>query len=147
MDVGTEMATNPFYSELFWGAFSSNTVAHSGSDMVFFAMLYFGGFTMTLAATLAILGATLGMLVNLALGLVFSKVQDAGVSKLEAELYSKWQRRANALMPFIGIFSFIPLVSVLVVIAGFFRVNRKVAVASILFGQATYYDYYLSTVS
>lgn len=129
------------YIDVLVDALGNTTLWAFTSQAHYYAMLAFGEGDLTLATVMATIGASLGAFANYGVGRLFSVFQFNGVSKIKQTAYDAWQKRFTYAVLFIGAFSWIHLVGVLVVACGFLRVPVKFAFPSLVLGQVIYYCY------
>lgn len=134
-----------FYFDIFVESAFAASIIPFHSDPTFFAMRSFGGYDLTLAALVAVLGSTLGAIFNFMLGYLLLKIYDSVKNKKETTvtLYSKYSSYFSKYFIFALFFSFMPLLNFLVIAAGFFAVRARVAIPIVMAGQAARYTYYL----
>lgn len=121
----------------------STTLWNFTTDVSFFAMQAFGGFDMKLAFFCAVLGASIGSLINYGLGHLASVCQFNGLSVIPQEKYEHWRRYGIYAVPIIGLLSWIHLVGAAVFALGFLRVKALYVLPFLIAGQAVYYGYHL----
>ena len=109
------------------------------SDIRFFSMLYFGGYDMTIPAICASIGASVGVCINYALGMLLSPFQGNGVSVIPQEKYDLWKKRLTLFAPAIGLLSWFFLLWIVVFAAGFFRTPFWRLAFWLAIGQTAYY--------
>ena len=117
----TEKGMEQQYIDVLVDALGNKTLWAFTSEVRYFAMLGFGEADVVLATVMALIGACLGSFINYGIG------------------------RAFSICLFIGIFSWIHLVGVLVAAAGFLKVPAKFALPSLVLGQVLYYGYQYGT--
>ena len=132
------------YIDVLVDALGNKTLWAFTSEVRYFAMLSFGEADSVLATVMALIGACLGSFINYGIGRAFSVCQTNGISKIKPDVYDKWRGRFTYAILFIGIFSWIHLVGVLVAAAGFLKVPAKFALPSLVLGQVLYYGYQYS---
>ena len=113
------------------------------SEPTFFAMFYFGGFNMPLAAALAVLGASLGQSFNWYAGHLLLKSHRKRPFKVSEYWYNRCTQLYGKYGALLLFFSWLPLMKLLVVAAGFLNVRFRFALPLIFAGNVVAYGYYL----
>ena len=116
------------------------------SEPTFFAMASFGGFDMRLAAGLAVLGGTLGMGFNWAVGRGLLALHRKKSFRVNEYWYAKLQAFFNGYGgAILLLLSWLPLLKFALVAAGFLNVRWwRYALPLLVVGHAAGYGYYLT---
>ena len=123
-----------FYEEA-W----ANSMLPFASNATFTAMKMFGGHFMHLAVIIATLGATLGLLFNWFLGKLLQNLHTKSKLHLSPEHYSQAVTIFNKYGIFLLLLSWLPLMKIVLIFAGFLNTRLKVALPLAAFGQFAYY--------
>lgn len=106
------------------------------SEATLYAMQSFGGHNMTTAAAFAFVGAIIGQSFNWGLGKLLMRLPAA---PKEHKAFTKGQYLFNRYGFFLLFFAYVPLVNLLVVVAGMFATPLKKALPIIALGLAFNY--------
>ena len=131
------------YFKVFYEAIWSASLVPFASDATFVAMQSFGGYNMPLAAAIAIVGATLGQLFNFQIGKIMFRFKEKGVLYISDYWFDKISKIFNKYGAFLILFSWISILRVLVVIAGFLNTKTRFVLPLIILGQIYHYGSYL----
>ena len=113
------------------------------SEPTFFAMFYFGGFNMPLAAAMAVAGSTLGMSVNWWIGSALLKQHKKKSFSVNEYWYNKCAALFNKYGALLVLLSWLPLMKLMLVAAGFLNVRFRFVLPLIIVGHALCYGFYL----
>ena len=113
------------------------------SEPTFFAMFYFGGFNMPLAIALAVAGATIGMSVNWLIGKSLLKIHQKKKLSVSEYWYNKCSQLFNKYGAILVLFSWLPLMKLMLVAAGFLNVRFRFVLPLVIIGHTIGYGYYL----
>lgn len=123
------------YFNVFIEALWNASVIPLGHEPTLAAMQSFGGFNMPLAVTIAITGATTGMMLNWLIGVLILKSKPRSVGGW----YEKASRLFNTYGIFLLLFTWAPMLKILPVVAGFLNVRFRTALLLIAIGQVVSY--------
>lgn len=129
------------YLDVLVDALGSRTLWAFTNETRYVALASFGEADMALATVMAFIGACLGCFINYGIGRATALCQDNGLSTIKQDVYDKWRVRFTLAVLFIGLFSWVHLVGVLVAVAGFLKVRALYALPALMLGQGLYYMY------
>ncbi len=133
------------YLDVFIESILANSIIPFMHEPSFFAMHSFGGYNMPLAAVLAILGSFIGAAFNFALGLgllrLYRRKNDR--KHLPIDKYNKFKHTFSRYFIILLPLSWMPLLNILVLLAGFFGTKARLVLSLVLAGQIAHYGWYL----
>lgn len=126
---------DPLYPKIVEENFLDYSLIPFGQNIIYAAMEVFGGYDMTLALALAILGAMLGGAFNYGIGAVLAKLRSMQKEFFSDAHYNSLRSYFLKFGPLFVLFHFIPLGAIFVVVAGFFRLPILWTIPLLLAGQ------------
>ena len=131
------------YTNVFIESARVASIIPFASEPTFFAMFYFGGFNMPLAAGLAVAGATVGMSFNWLVGKMLLEWH----KKKSFNVNEYWYNKCAALFGKYGailiLLSWLPLMKFMLVAAGFLNVRYRFVLPLVVIGHVMCYGYFL----
>lgn len=127
------------FLEALWGA----SILPFGSEATFAAMAAFGTFDMKIPALLALTGGVLGQLLNLTIGRVFLSLHHKGLLFVKQYWYDRIATLFNKYGTWLIVFSWVSILKLVLIFAGFLGTRTRFALPLILAGQVYHYWQYL----
>jgi membrane protein YqaA with SNARE-associated domain len=127
------------FHEALWNA----SIIPFSHEATLAAMAGFGGFDLTIPTLFAIAGGTLGQMLNLMIGMFVLRFYIAGKLHVSEYWYNKCAQLFNKYGVWLLIFSWVSILKILVVFAGFLGTRPRFALPLILIGQVYHYSNYL----
>ncbi len=128
-----------FYSDIFYENLGQSVVVPAGHSITYEAMVWFGGYDLTVPVILAIAGAVIGCFLNWGLGYILGSIRELNNRFLSDDKHKHLSGLARKYGIFLLPFFWIPLGGLLVVGAGFFGVRWWIMLPMVLIGSAAYY--------
>ena len=131
------------YFQVFYEAAWSASIIPLSSDATFTAMQLFGGYDMRFAAMLAVTGATLGQIFNLMVGRFLLTFHKRNLLHVSDYWYARISTLFNKYGVFLILFSWVSIMKVVLVLAGFLDTRIRFVLPLIVIGQLYHYGSYL----
>lgn len=132
------------YLRIIWESAWVASVIPFSAEPTFFAMLYFGGYNMPLAAALSVLGATIGMSFNWYLGKALYRLHEKKQTFHVSEYwYNRIATMFNKYGAFLLLLSWAPVLKFVVVMAGFLNTRYRFVMPLVVIGHILSYGYFL----
>jgi membrane protein YqaA with SNARE-associated domain len=119
------------------------TVIPMSAEPTFFAMLGFGGFDMTPAFVLAVIGATAGQTFNWGVGRLLHNLKNRGDFSISERWYNRLSEIFRRYLIFLLLLSWVPLCNIFVLVAGFFNLRLRFVLPLLIAGQIFNYGRFL----
>jgi len=132
-----------YNAQVFLEALWAASIIPFSNDATFSAMAAFGNFDMHIPAVIAIIGATMGQIFNLIIGRLFLELHKKGLLYVKAVWYDRIAGIFNKYCVFLLLFSWVSILKLLLVFAGFLGTGIRFALPLILIGQIYHYSSYL----
>jgi len=131
------------YFQVFYEAAWSASIIPLSSDAAFQAMRLFGGYDMQFAVFLAVTGATLGQIFNLMLGKFLLTFHRKNLLYVSDYWYARVATLFNKYGVFLILFSWVSILKVILILAGFLDTRIRFVLPLIVIGQLYHYGQYL----
>jgi membrane protein YqaA with SNARE-associated domain len=133
------MDTLLLYLQVFFEAAWLASLIPMGNDTAFYAMHFFGGYSMPPAVLMAIIGATLGQMLNYYLGRGLQNLKYTRNMTLSEDVYVRFEYYFNRYAIYVLVLSWAPLCKLLPLLAGFSNAPRLKVLALIVVGYIYHY--------
>ncbi|MBY0407870.1 MAG: hypothetical protein K2Q01_09265 [Rickettsiales bacterium] len=127
------------YLKVFLEAAWTNSLVPFAPDATFSAMKLFGGYNMHMAAILATAGASLGLLLNWLIGQGLLKMHAKSNLHVSEQRYQRVSYLFNKYGIFLLLFSWVPLMKIIMLLAGFLNAPLKFVMPLVVVGQLFFY--------
>lgn len=137
-----------FYIDVFREAAFVSSPIPFAHEPTFFAMRSFGGYNMLIAAAFAVAGSALGAAFSFILGYGSFKLYQKKGNKnyLTIEKYNAASRSFRRCFLILLPFTWLPLLNLLVFVAGFLGIRAKLVFPLVIAGKTAYYCWYILPV-
>ena len=132
-----------YNTQIFLEALWTASIIPFSNDATFAAMASFGGFDMHVPAVIATIGATMGQSFNLIVGRLFLELHKKGLLYVKPAWYEKIAGIFNKYCVWLLLFSWMSILKLVLVFAGFLGTGIRFALPLILIGQIYHYSDYL----
>ncbi len=128
-----------FYFQILLESLHHASIVPFGSEPTFYAMRAFGNHNMIAPTLLAVIGATLGHIVNWYVGRTLIFFEHKGKLKVSPHWYERTRNFFDKYGIFLLLLSWMPLCNLLVVMAGFLKLPLKKVLLFVIVGLAAHY--------
>jgi membrane protein YqaA with SNARE-associated domain len=129
------------YPQVFFEAAWLASIIPMGNDTAFHAMKAFGEHNMTVPVILAVIGATLGQLLNWYFGTLLQKLKYTKNMTMSEDAFIRFEYYFRRYGIFLLLFSWGPLCKLLPVLAGFANVPPKTVAIIVAIGYIGHYSH------